>query len=449
VVVTDVGDFNGDNKNSNQDDSDDSFTMAAHTLSKNYWTGWHLFGTPVVPYLETMEDNLGILGNWGESWIAYDQDGGFANLELNLGEGYYLALAQNSTMLIEGDPVISSNLALADLQLEKGWTLTANPLVTIVDKSTLNVVYEGQSRSWDDAVIEGWIAPHIIGWFEDTHYPSDQLVPFNGYWFHTSRDLTVEVRPHLSADGAARLADDNSWSLSIAANPTDGVSGGDFIQIGLKEEASNAFVYGEDEFDHPNPGVESYVDLYFDKSEWLGTVDQRGTMVESPYFSSDIRSSADEVQVWNIEGNLHNVLGDVELSWSIEDMDLEIHMLVADEVFDMREVSSVMVSSLDNIMVVTGDLNAYLAPTEFALSAAYPNPFNPSTSMDLSLNESGHVSIHVYNVLGQMVSTLADGYMDAGYHTFAWNANNVPSGMYLVRVEAGSNVETQKIMLLK
>jgi hypothetical protein len=166
----------------------------------------------------------------GESWIAYDQDGGVANLELSLGEGYYLALAQNSTMLIEGDPVISSDISLADLELEKGWTLTANPLVTIVDKNTLNVVYEGQSRSWDDAVIEGWIAPHIIGWFEDTHYPSDQLVPFNGYWFHTSRDLTVEVRPHLQGDGSARLADDNSWSLSISAAPTDGVSGGDFIQ---------------------------------------------------------------------------------------------------------------------------------------------------------------------------------------------------------------------------
>ena len=111
--------------------------------------------------------------------------------------------------------------------------------------------------------------------------------------------------------------------------------------------------------------------------------------------------------------------------------------------------SSVIVSSLDDITVVTGDLNTYLAPSEFALSAAYPNPFNPSTALDLSLNESGHVSIHVYNVLGQMVATLVDGYIDAGYHTFAWNANNAPSGMYLVRVEAGSNVETQKIMLLK
>ena len=320
--------------------------------------------------------------------------------------------------------------------------------MTIVDKGTLDVIYEGESKSWDDAVIAGWIAPHIIGWFEDTHYPSDQLVPFNGYWFHTSRDLTVEVRPHLSGGDAARLAD-NAWSLEIQAAPMDGISGGDFIQIGLTDEASNAFVYGEDEYDHPNPGVESYVDLYFNKSEWIGVTDHRGIMVESPYFSSDMRSSLDEVQAWSIDGNLHNVSGDIELSWSMDDIDREIHLLVAGDAFNMSEVSSVIVSSLDDVMVVVGDLNAYLAPSDFALSAAYPNPFNPSTAMDLSLNESGHVSIHVYNVLGQMVSTLANGYMDAGYHTFTWNANNVPSGMYLVRVEAGSNVETQKIMLLK
>ena len=61
VVVTDVGDFNGDNKNSNEDSSDNSFTMAAHTLSKSYSDGWHLFGAPLTPYLETIDDNLEIL----------------------------------------------------------------------------------------------------------------------------------------------------------------------------------------------------------------------------------------------------------------------------------------------------------------------------------------------------------------------------------------------------
>ena len=320
--------------------------------------------------------------------------------------------------------------------------------MNIVDKSTLNVIDEGQEYSWDEAVHWGLLSPTLYSWGDDSYESLSELSPWSAFWFHTSRDLTVEVRPHLPIGGAARLAD-NTWSLEIQATPTDGVSGGDFIQIGLTDEASNAFVYGEDEYDHPNPGVESYVDLYFNKSEWIGVTDYRGIMVESPYFSSDMRSSLDEVQAWDIDGNLHNVLGDIELTWSMNDIDREIHLLVAGETFNMSEVSSVVVSSLDDVTIVAGDLSAYLAPSDFALSAAYPNPFNPSTTMDLSLNKSGHVNIHVYNVLGQMVSTLANGYMDAGYHTFTWNANNVPSGMYLVRVEAGNNVETQKIMLLK
>ena len=115
----------------------------------------------------------------------------------------------------------------------------------------------------------------------------------------------------------------------------------------------------------------------------------------------------------------------------------------------MNELSNITVSSLDGITVVVGDLHSYYAPSEFALSAAYPNPFNPSTSMDINLNESGHVSVMVYNVLGQVVSTLVNGHMNAGYHSIEWNAENMPSGMYLVKVHAGENIQTQKLMLLK
>ena len=116
---------------------------------------------------------------------------------------------------------------------------------------------------------------------------------------------------------------------------------------------------------------------------------------------------------------------------------------------DMNEISNITVPSLDGITVVVGDLHSYYAPSEFALSAAYPNPFNPSTSMNIDLNESGHVNVMVYNVLGQVVSTLVNGHMDAGYHSIEWNAKNMPSGMYLVKVHAGENIQTQKLMLLK
>ena len=219
--------------------------------------------------------------------------------------------------------------------------------------------------------------------------------------------------------------------------------------MSLKEGASDEFTYGEDEYDHPNPMLDSFIDLYLDKNEWVGTRDHRGILADSRYFAHDTRSLDSDNQVWEIKGDLYNVSGDIELTWSISDASQEAHLLVGEEVYDMQEVSSVTVSDLDNILVVSGDLNTYFAPTEFALSAAYPNPFNPSTTMDLNLSEAGYVSVKIYNVMGQLVSTLIDQDMNAGYHTISWNASDMSSGMYLVRVYAGENVETQKIMLIK
>jgi hypothetical protein len=95
------------------------------------------------------------------------------------------------------------------------------------------------------------------------------------------------------------------------------------------------------------------------------------------------------------------------------------------------------------------DSSVFTTPVEFGLSAAYPNPFNPTTSVALSLPNDGYVSVTVYNLMGQNVATLADGYMTASTYDFSWNASSIPSGMYFIRAEAGSNVAIQKVMLLK
>jgi hypothetical protein len=88
-------------------------------------------------------------------------------------------------------------------------------------------------------------------------------------------------------------------------------------------------------------------------------------------------------------------------------------------------------------------------PTEFSLSAAYPNPFNPTTSMTLDVPEAGNVSVQVYNIMGQVVATLASGHMDANTYTLTWDASNVSSGMYFVKAEAAGSVTTQKLVLMK
>ena len=97
-----------------------------------------------------------------------------------------------------------------------------------------------------------------------------------------------------------------------------------------------------------------------------------------------------------------------------------------------------------------GMINVNLAiPMDFNLGQAYPNPFNPTTHLTLDLPSDGIVSIQVYNVVGQLVETLVDNHMTAGSYDITWNAGTIPSGMYFVRSTMGSEIRTQKVMLLK
>ena len=102
-------------------------------------------------------------------------------------------------------------------------------------------------------------------------------------------------------------------------------------------------------------------------------------------------------------------------------------------------------------LVVANSVNQIevLSPESFKLGEAFPNPFNPSTSFNLSVPEAGNVSILVYNVMGQVVAILADGYFDANNYSFTWDASSVPSGVYIVTASSVNNISTQKVMLLK
>ena len=98
-----------------------------------------------------------------------------------------------------------------------------------------------------------------------------------------------------------------------------------------------------------------------------------------------------------------------------------------------------------------------LMPDEYSLSQAYPNPFNPITTIKYALPEDTKLSIMIYDIQGRELLRLADGEKEAGYHSLVWNANSYSSGIYFVRMvalpSAGNNksnyIKTQKLMLVK
>ena len=85
----------------------------------------------------------------------------------------------------------------------------------------------------------------------------------------------------------------------------------------------------------------------------------------------------------------------------------------------------------------------------FSLSQAYPNPFNPTTTMTLIMPVAGDMKVEIYNLLGQSITTLTNGYKEAGTYNLIWDATDVSSGMYFVKAETERFTTTQKLMLVK
>jgi hypothetical protein len=89
------------------------------------------------------------------------------------------------------------------------------------------------------------------------------------------------------------------------------------------------------------------------------------------------------------------------------------------------------------------------SPEGFALAQNYPNPFNPSTTIRYTLKQAGPVKLTVFDLLGHAVATLVDGAQAAGGHSIRFDASDLSSGVYFCKLEAGSRVLTQKMMLMK
>lgn len=121
------------------------------------------------------------------------------------------------------------------------------------------------------------------------------------------------------------------------------------------------------------------------------------------------------------------------------------------------ELSGVAISAPGGVTrdlagVRLGELRAL--PAEYALGRAFPNPFNPETQIAFQMPEAGNLSLVVYNTLGQRVRVLEQGPAAAGYHRVAWDGRDerqraVSSGIYLVRMRAGTFTAVQKMLLLK
>jgi hypothetical protein len=98
---------------------------------------------------------------------------------------------------------------------------------------------------------------------------------------------------------------------------------------------------------------------------------------------------------------------------------------------------------------LTNIINSKIQPSSFGLEQNYPNPFNPTTTIKFDLPKATEVSLKVFNVLGEEVTTLVSDRLSTGLYSYEWDASNLASGVYLYRLRAGDYVETRKMVLMR
>jgi parallel beta-helix repeat protein len=112
--------------------------------------------------------------------------------------------------------------------------------------------------------------------------------------------------------------------------------------------------------------------------------------------------------------------------------------------------SSVNDWSSNGYMIANNATQKDALPTSYDMKSAYPNPFNPTTTINVVLPEAAELTVSVYNVTGQQVAELANGYLNAGSHTLTFDASGMASGLYFVRATVPDQMDqTQKLMLVR
>ena len=100
-------------------------------------------------------------------------------------------------------------------------------------------------------------------------------------------------------------------------------------------------------------------------------------------------------------------------------------------------------------IVGNASISESLLPGEFELSSVHPNPFNPTTNIEFVVPDNMHISVAIFDISGREINRLQDGIMESGYHSISWNASYVSSGVYFLKIVAGNEIYSRKLMLVK
>ena len=405
-----------------------------------------------------IEDELG--ANDPKKWRifrwsngAYQENSG----SFNPGSAFWL-ITKNEEQINTGPGKSTLMFNATTVSLSDGWNMVGNPYYYPVNLA-------------DHVVLSENVEPNLYQWNGSSYNNTTSMVPRGGNWVFSNGSGTIDFYPmwkpfiqsEAMPEGTVNDEEDFSWKAKLitkAGNHYDKTA-----TFGVHESASDTW----DQFDyHEPPVIGNYISMAFDNDSWAKNGGR---------YSQDIRSKS-RTQTWNLAAR-SNIKGIVSLS--LEDIhaipshqDIRLVDPVLGIVYNLRSEKAITFTSQGNenpyhfklIVGEADDIQSQLddmemVPNDYELFQNTPNPFNPVTNIRVSLLEDARITLKVYNLLGKEVNTLAfNQSLSKGNHRFIWagkddNGYQLPSGVYLYRIEINSHVgrqlyqSTKKMVLMK
>jgi hypothetical protein len=136
------------------------------------------------------------------------------------------------------------------------------------------------------------------------------------------------------------------------------------------------------------------------------------------------------------------------VTWEWNRNDIPVFLRAGNAEWDLSASSQVQIENADAPVSLIVSLQGSV-PNEYSLSQNYPNPFNPVTKIEYQLPREGWVSLKVFDMLGREVATLVDRNQRAGVHSAEFNADRLPSGIYLYKMTSGLFTDAKKMIIIK
>ncbi|MCX6132225.1 MAG: DUF5050 domain-containing protein [Ignavibacteriales bacterium] len=417
---------------------------------------YHLIGLPgstAIPVASVLS------GTQKKDWQVYWDNGNASNYlveyvagnQFQFGSGKAFWVVSKSSLTINQSvtfPTLNSS-GNFEIPLQPSWNLITNPF--------------NSSIPWSRIQSANNTTASIFAFNGSFGSPSVNFDPYVGYYyFNGSPGTTLPVLkiPYTALFGnlAGPIGPTyDGWKVAMSLS-SEGSSEQSLAEasFGVSVGAAN----GMDAFDMRKPrAVAQTSGLYFDRPDWDALYST---------FGSDIRPVINRIEKWDFKVNAEPLrpsrlifrgLADVPMSNEVYLVDAANCIsanLRLDSVYSfvspLRELQfSVFVGSTDAVLARI----VQALPTEYELSNNFPNPFNPTTSLRLSLPERSMVHLAIYNILGQKIRSLRTGTLTAGNHWITWDGKNdqgaiAPSGVYYCRLNIeGRQSIVRRMVLLK